>query len=93
MENENEKQDARDREEEEEWVTLTWTIEKYREKGQGKANHIHINCDMSTNLSSLKIRSMFEWIKTMPHSVLILKQLWDAQWDYGGQECLDLEAY
>lgn len=39
MENENEKQDARDREEEEEWVT--WTIEKYREKGQGKANQPH----------------------------------------------------
>lgn len=77
LEIENEKQDARDREEEEEWVT--WTIEKYREKGQGKANHIHINCDMSTNLSSPKIRSMFEWIKTMTHSVLILNLLWDAQ--------------
>lgn len=86
MENENEKQDARDREEEEERVTLTWTIEKYREKGQGKVNHIHINCDMSMNLPSPKIRSTFEWIKTRPHSGLILNLLRDAQWEYGGQE-------
>lgn len=44
------------------------TTERTREKGQEEANHVHVNYDMTMNLSSCpKLRSLFKEIKTTSH--------------------------